>query len=184
MNTKTVLLGTTFAAIFAIAMISSASASDTWLSVDDSVINQKGKNVQLLIDAADTIPKNAGEGVLAGFGWFYADGPDTVFAVTTHKPVRDSHQNPDKWHVHNVVAGPSVGAGADACIASLSGYVQSGISIKGDKMQINTNQNSLSGNLIPGAGAFHIVVDDDACPTTTILADGTDSELNLGVKFQ
>jgi hypothetical protein len=61
-------LGTTFAAIFAIAMISSAFASDTWLGVDNSVINEKGKNVQLLIDAADTIPKNASDGVLAGFG--------------------------------------------------------------------------------------------------------------------
>jgi len=166
-------------------MISSASASDTWLGVDNSVINYKGKNVQLLIDAADTIPKNAGEGVLVGFGWFYASGPDTVFAVTAHNPVRDSHQNPDKWHVHNVVAsGSSDAAIADACIASLSGYVQSGISIKGDKMQINTNQNSLSGTLADGAGAFHIVVSDVACPNTTILADDSDSGLNLGVKFQ
>ena len=182
---KTVLLGTTFAAIFAITMISSASASDPWLGVDNSVINQKGKNVQLLIDATGDIPKNAGEGVLAGFGWFYTDGPDSVFAVTTHNPVRDSHQNPDKWHVHNVVASPSDGTGgADACIASLSGYVQSGISIKGDKMQINTNQNSLSGTLADGAGAFLIVVNATACPNTTILADGSDSGLNLGVKFQ
>lgn len=183
--TKTVLLGTTFVVIFAMAMISSASASDSWLGVDDSVINEKGKNIQLLIDAADTIPKNAGEGVLAGFGWFYADGPDTVFAVTTHNPVRDSHQNPDKWHVHNVMASGSSDSGiADACIASLSGYVQAGISIKGDKMQINTNQNSLSGPLADGAGAFHIVNDASACPNETVLANGEDSGLNLGVKFQ
>ena len=183
--TKTVLLGTTFAAIFAIAMISSASASDPWLGVDNSVINQKGKNVQLLIDATGDIPKNAGEGVLAGFGWFYADGPDAVFAVTTHNPVRDSHQNPDKWHVHNVAVSDSINTEiADACIASLSGYVQAGISIKGEIMQINTNQNSLSGTLSDGAGAFHIVNDASACPIQTVLANGNDSGLNLGVKFQ
>ncbi len=183
--TKTVLLGTTFAVIFAIAMISSASASDTWLSVDSSNIAQKGNNIQLTIDAANTIPKNAGEGVLAGFGWFYASGPDAVFAVTTHNPVRDSHQNPDKWHVHNVQVSASDDlAIADACIASLSGYVQAGISIKGDKMQINTNQNSLSGTLADDAVAFHIVNDAVACPNETVLANGNDSGLNLGVKFQ
>jgi hypothetical protein len=51
-------------------------------------------------------------------------------------------------------------------------------------MQINTNQNSLSGTLADGAGTFHIVVSDVACPNATILADGSDSGLNLDVKFQ
>ena len=51
-------------------------------------------------------------------------------------------------------------------------------------MQINTNQNSLSGTLAAGAAAFHIVNDADACPNETVLANGNDSGLNLGVKFQ
>jgi len=186
MNSKTIL-AVSFAGVFAIAAVIATPvfASDSWLGVDTSNIAAKGAGFQLTIDATDTIPKNAGVGVLAGFGWFYdGNGPDTVFAVTTHNPVRDSHQNPDKWHAHNVVAGASSDTSiADACIVSLSGYVQAGISIKGDKMKINVPATTLSGTLNQGAGAFHIVNNASACGET-LLADGSMSGLNLGVKFQ
>jgi len=187
MNSKTIL-AVSLAGVFAIAaaIASPVFASDSWLGVDTSNVAPKGAAFQLTIDATDAIPKNAGVGVLGGFGWFYGSGPDSVFAVTTHNPVRDSHQNPDHWHAHNVVAGGTIspGSGTDACIVSLSGYVQAGISIKGDKMKINVPATTLSGTLNQGAGAFHIVNNATACGVT-ILADGvTPSGLNLGVKFQ
>ena len=187
MNTKT-LLGISFAAVFATTMIfaQSAQAGVGWMQVEDSSITTKGATTSLMINATGSIPRDAGEGVLFGFGWFYdgATTSDSVFAVTTHNPVRDSHQNPDKWHVHNVVAGASSDdAIADACIVSLSGYVQSGITIQGDIMTINTPVTALSGELNDGAGAFFIVNSDTACPGVTLLADGTPSGLNLGVKF-
>ena len=185
MTTRTIV-GFSLAAIFVASMIAIVSAQPSWLAVDSSNIAQKGsKTYQLSIDAADTIPRNAGKGVLAGYGWFYASGPDTVFAVTTHNPVRDSRQNPDHWHVHNVVAGaPSISDGTvDACIVSLSEYVQAGIAIKGDKMTINVPATTLSGTLGAGAGAFEIVpTDADHCGET-ILANGNPSGLHLGVKF-
>lgn len=167
-------------------MIVPAAASHSWLDVASSdIIAKNSKTTQLTIVATDNIPRNVGDGVLAGFAWFYSSGPDTVFAVTTHKPVRDSHQNPDHWHAHNVILGPSDdGTIADRCIASLSDYVQAGISIKGNTMTINAGANTLSGTLSSGAAAFHIVDNSVACPNTTILANGTDSGLNLGVKLQ
>ena len=184
MKTQTIL-GVSLAAVFAMAMIVPVTASDSWLGVDDSNIVAKNKNTSTLtITATDDIPKNAGEGVLAGFGWLYANGPDTVFAVTTHNPVRDSHQNPDKWHAHNVVLGGSSDSSlADLCIHNLSGYVQAGISIKDNTMTINAGKNTLSGDLANGALAFHIVNEPTACGET-ILANGQPSGLNLGVIVQ
>jgi len=182
------IFGTTLAAVFVISMIATASAAPTWLGVDEGDIAIKGKKtVQLTINATEAIPRNAGEGVLAGFGWFYATGPDTVFAVTTHNPVRDSHQNPDKWHVHNVVAGAPItpDPSVDACIVELSDYVQAGISIKDDIMKINVPATTLSGDLGAGPGAFEIVPTDpvDNICGETILANGNPSGLHLGVKF-
>ena len=187
--TKTTLLGTTLAAAFVISLVGIASASShpSWLGVDDFAINSNSaRTTSLVVDATDSIPRNAGPGVLAGFGWFYDDGPDTVFAVTTHEPVRDSRQNPDHWHAHNVIAGASNDSSvADACIVSLSGYVQAGIAIQGDIMTVNVPPTTLSGSITTGPGSFLIVptIPSDNVCGETLLADGTPSGLNLGVKF-
>lgn len=181
------IVGVSIAALFVIGLVGISAYANglSWLGVDDgSAISKNSQTQRLVIDATDTIPRNAGEGILAGFGWFYADGPDTVFAVTTHNPVRDSHQNPDHWHLHNVIAaGSSDTSIADACIASLSGYIQGGISVQGDKMIINPSRNALSGSLGAGPAAFEIVNNPGACPDETVLANGEDSGLNLGVHF-
>ena len=191
MKTKT-LLGISLAAVFTVSMIAGVSASHPWLSVVDSPIDANGNNVKLTIEAADSIPRNAGPGVLAGFGWGYVSpNPSTHFAVTTHEPVRDSHQNPDGWHVHNVVLGATgasglsgaTGAtGASACIESLTDYVESGIAVKDDTMNINTNQNTLEGDLAEGAVAFHINEYPSECGVTT-LANGNPSGLRLGIEI-
>lgn len=188
MNTKTIL-GLSLTTVFVVSMIGYAYASShpAWLGVDDFAIESNtARTTSLVVDATDTIPNIAGAGVLAGFGWFYDNGPDTVFAVTTHEPVRDSRQNPDHWHTHNVIAGPSNDSGvADACIVSLSGYVQAGIAIQDDIMTVNVPATTLSGDITTGPGAFQIIPTDpvnNVCDET-LLADGTPSGLHLGVKF-
>ncbi|HSB57887.1 MAG TPA: hypothetical protein VLD38_08790 [Nitrosopumilaceae archaeon] len=186
MISKTILV-LSLTAVFAVSMITSVAASYSWLNVDLGNVTVKGqKTIQLTIDASDAIPRNAGVGVLAGYGWFYADGPDTVFAVSTHNPVRDSHQNPDHWHVHNVVAGSTLSQNpaVDACIVSLSDYVEAGISIQGDIMTINVPAVALTGELGAGPGAFEIVPTDSSTCGETVLANGNPSGLHLGVKFQ
>ena len=115
MNTK-IIIGASLAAVFAVFMITPAMATgpETWQHVVSSSVNSKNTQTSVLsVTAADKIPIQTG--VLGGFAWLYADGPNTAIVATSHNGVRDSAQNPDGWHAHNVQLGTG-GLNSDACI--------------------------------------------------------------------
>ena len=146
--------------------------------VETSVfVDQKNQITKLSLSTEDTIPKNTDE--LAGFAWLYDNGPNIAFAITIHdadlngdgkNDVRDSLQNPNGWHAHNVVlATPPEGADENTtfCIAEISDAPNAGISFatQGTDVTVNIRNSQLTGDLSGTAAAFSIVV-DPACPIT------------------
>ena len=129
------------------------------------------------MSAADTIPRNTSE--LAGFAWLYADGPNSAFAITIHdadldgdgkNDVRDSLQNPNGWHPHNVILAappPTADPSTTFCIAEISNAPNAGISFakQGTDVTVNVRNSQLTGDISDTAAAFSIVVDPE-CPIT------------------
>ena len=151
--------------------------------VDGSVsVNEKNQTIKLSLSAADTIPRNTDE--LAGFAWLYADGSNTAFAITIHdadlnndgkNDVRDSLQNPNGWHGHNVIlAAPPEDTDENTtfCIAEISDAPNAGISFakQGTEVTVNVRNSQLTGDISDTAAAFSIVV-DVACPITVPTVD-------------
>jgi len=157
MNVK-LILGASLAAVFAVFMIVPVTATgpSSWQHVVSSSVNSE--NIQtssLSVNAADSIPRHTD--VLGGFAWIYANGPNTAIVATTHTGVRDSEQNPDGWHAHNVHLGPG-GHNSDACIIGLSD-ANVGLSIQGSTLSMNVRNSELTGTLSNSAAAFTIVPD-------------------------
>jgi hypothetical protein len=157
MNTK-IIFGASLAALFAVFMMVPVMATgpEIWQHVVSSSINSKNTQTSTLsVSAADIIPKHTD--VLGGFAWIYADGPNTAIVATTHSGVRDSGQNPDGWHAHNVQLGAG-GHNSDACITGLSD-ANVGLSIQGNTLSMNVRNSELTGTLSDKASAFTIVPD-------------------------
>jgi hypothetical protein len=154
---KSAILVASMASILAISMIVPAMASAaTWQHVETSSITPTSSQTSTLtVVASDTIPKHTS--ILGGFAWLYSSGPNTAFVVVTHSGVRDSNQNPDGWHTHNVLLG-APGSNSDACIAGLSDTT-AGISIQGNTVNVNVINSELTGTLSGSAKAFTIVGD-------------------------
>lgn len=152
---------------------SMSSAAASWLGIVDgsvSVVEENPNLTKLQLTATDIVPMDTT--ALAGFAWFYDDGPNTVFAITTHEGVRDSTQNPDNWHAHNVVLGDAPATSDDdvdasLCIAKISDAPFAGVSIDEDSPEVlvNARTSELTGTVQELAAAFSIVVDED-CPIT------------------
>ena len=117
---------------------------------------------------------------MAGFAWFYDTGPNTVFAITSHdapilldtdsyNEVRDSTQNPNNWHPHNVMLTDGMGQ-ANKCIADLSDAPKAGIAFDEitKLVKVNVKNSALKGDFPESVGvvAFSIIVEND-CPLTT-----------------
>ena len=190
--TKTVLLGATLAAILVVSVMGYAFASGaSWQGiVSDAVVAKNSKTTTLKIEATDTVPRQAG--ILAGFAWLYADGPDSAFAITTHNAgdvdadgdhptndVRDSLQNKDGWHGHNVIldAGTAL---STLCIKEISDAPTSGIALNQENVSVNVRNSVLTGPLSTASAAFDIVVDSD-CPITIPTETIVDGGLPLGI---
>lgn len=165
MNSKTIL-GASLAAVFAILMIvTPASAHLPWQGIVPSSVSVNLVNpnlTELSLTATGTIPKNTPD--LVGFAWLYATGSDTAFAITSHQSVRDSHQNPDGWHAHNVQLGAGAGA-ATFCVAQISDAPTSGVAITGSSLTVQARNSVLTGTPSTTAAAFDIIV-APACPIT------------------
>jgi len=133
-----------------------AAGPETWQHVTSSSVNSKNSQTSVLsVTASDNIPRHTS--VLGGFAWIYASGPNTAIVATSHSGVRDSGQNPDGWHAHNVQLG-SAGSNSDACITGLSD-ANVGLSIHGNTISMNVRNSELTGTLSNGAAAFTIVPD-------------------------
>lgn len=185
--TRTVLLGTTIAALLAISIVGVAAAVESWQGLDsDSVVDKNTNSKVLSVDATDTVPHRTS--TLAGFAWLYADGPNTAFAITTHNAnvdddpkneVRDSNQNPDGWHAHNVVLAAGT-ADSTFCVAEIADAPTAGIAIEDDKIDVNVRNSALTGELGDLAAAFTINV-DGGCPNTLGTEVTEAGPLSLGI---
>ncbi|AJW70971.1 hypothetical protein [Nitrosopumilus adriaticus] len=186
--TKTVLLGATLAAILTVSVLGYAYATGaSWQGItDDAVVAKNSKTTTLKITATDDVPRQAG--ILAGFAWLYADGPNSAFAITTHNAdvdgdgkndVRDSLQNKDGWHAHNVVLGSSTTL-STFCVTEISDAPTSGIAFNNENVKVNVKNSALTGNLGSATAAFDIVVDGD-CPITFPTESVIDGGLPLGI---
>jgi hypothetical protein len=184
MNRK--LLGVSLAAVFAVSMFGISYAASSWVGYSEGAQTAtEGNNKTVLtLTASDTVPRQTSE--LAGFAWFY-DGADLTdneidaLAMTIHSgatgldtdpynEIRDSTQNPNNWHLHNVVLKvPTEAGNAHVCVADLSDAPTGGISIDEDTdlVQVNIRNSALADTLssVPGAAAYSIVVADNCPPT-------------------
>lgn len=170
MNSK--LLGATLAAVFAISSIGFAAAALSWQGINSDSVDSKNANTTLLtITASDAVPQKTSD--LVGFAWLYASGPNTAFAITQHNAnvdddpkneVRDSTQNPDGWHAHNVVLGNGT-LNSTFCVAEIVDAPNAGVSINGDLVKVNVQNSALTGTLSSTTAVFDIII-DGGCANT------------------
>ena len=161
-----IVLGAVLTTIFAAFVVAPAMATGpaSWQHVVSSSVTSTNDNTSTLsIVASDNIPRHTG--VLGGFAWVYANGPSQVFVAVTHSGVRDSNQNPDGWHTHNVNLAFGISPGSNACITGLSDTTTSGLSIHGNTLSVNVRNSELTGTLSSNAAAFTIVADSGCAGT-------------------
>ncbi len=153
-----IIVGASLAVAFLATMIMTpVFAAESWQHVNSSTVTPLNSQVtRATVVAADKIPTTTS--VLGGFAWLYASGPNTAFVAVTHNGVKDSTQNPNGWHTHNVSLGPG-GANSDACITGLGPDTFAGVAINGDTINVNVRNSQLTGTLSGGATAFTIVGD-------------------------
>jgi len=162
MNTKTIL-GISFVAVFAVAMISSpafAGAHPPWLIVSSSTVTAQSPMVtKATVVTNGDIPRNTN--VFGGYAFPIVGNPSWGFlGITTHDPARDSHQNPVGWHPHLVNVDGSL------CIKGVSLATNGGITIKGDTLMLRIPNTEIGGIISSStAFAFFIVVDTTTCPS-------------------
>lgn len=186
--TKWAIWGMALAAAFAVSMtMLPALGHLAWQPITPGSVSITSPNpnlTQLSLTASGTIPKQFPD--LVGYAWLYASGPNSAYAITSHQSVRDSHQNPDGWHAHNVVLAPpppipdTDGVLSTFCVAAISDAPTSGISIKGSSVTVNARTSTLTGSFAGVAASFDIVIDAECpitVPTPTIVPGG----LPLGV---
>ena len=137
--------------------------------------------LHLGVDAGGSIPRHP-DGFIQSvpvFGYAWVNTSDGRGIVTVIHPMigRDSNQNPDGWHTHPVQL--SEGADFDFCIESI-GRSQGGITINGDKLNLNISMRwgGLNVPEITAAAAF-IVQPDAGCVTTGLAVDLTDDPVVL-----
>lgn len=166
------ILGMSLAALFAVSIIGTASAAVDWQTiVPGSVTTEaKVKNSQLGLTVTNPVDQQTDD--LAGFAWFYNTNADgyTGLAITTHNakvaleakknPARDSTQNPDGWHAHNVKltqVGPTT-----YCVDDLSDAPSVGIAFGQDgSVKVNAPGSAVKSSFNGFAASFNIVPDFD-----------------------
>jgi len=186
---KKQLLGIALTAVFAISMIGVASAHLDWQGIDsDSVIAKNKSTTILTIDATDVVPQKTKD--LVGFAWLYVEtSNNSAIAITQHQVnpdgaapknvVRDSTQNPDGWHPHNVNLGPGT-SNSSLCVTDIVDAPNAGISIDEDIVSVNIRNSILTGELSTASAAFDIIVDAD-CPITNGTEVTEAGPLRLGI---
>jgi len=119
------------------------------------------QTTELSLQASAGIP-HVERVILAGFGWLYEDGTSGYFA-TSHFGVRDSIQNPDHWHPHNIAfEEASGGAGSIThCITDIFDVTFAGIPINDDTIRVNARNSEFLAPFMdpPTAISFDIIPD-------------------------
>jgi len=166
------ILGVSIAALFAVSVIGYAHAAVDWQDIVDGSVTTEAKVKNSRLGLTVTNPVDQQTDDLAGFAWFYNANPDsfTAFAITTHNakvaleakknPARDSTQNPDGWHAHNVVL-RNVAPGT-FCVDDLSDAPTAGIAFGQDgSVKVNAPGKAIKSSFSGTAASFNIVPDFD-----------------------
>ena len=152
-----------------------AVAGPAWLNVPGlstfTATNQNDQMVKLSVTTDGPIPRRADTFInsnpVVGFAW--ADLDSGKVLVATIHPVlgRDSHQNPDAWHVHTATLGGGATLPNDFCVASIDSSPTAGIEIRGNTMRINVRASALpvAPSAFDAAVGFTIQ-GDPACAST------------------
>jgi len=138
-------------AAFAAGPVLAAGIGPAWLNVpglsDFTATNQNDNMVKLSVTTDGPIPRHADEFVLAnpvvGFAWADLDSGKVIVATIHPMLGRDSHQNPDAWHLHTATLSGGATAPNDFCVASIDSSPTAGIAIRGNTMQINVSASDL-----------------------------------------
>ncbi len=173
--TKTVILGTSFAAIFALSMIMVPAFAGGHLAIIGSDVFNHPTNSKVSITVSAPIPQ---DGSLGAFG-FGAIGLNGVIAVTTHGGVGpDSEVQADQsdpvFHTHVVTLkttglcktpGNPNGNPAGLAVASASFEDVGKLKVANNKVKVTGIPNSAVGDLSGDVVAFRLsVVGDPAAP--------------------
>jgi len=193
MNSRAIL-GISLAAIFVMTMVTlPAFAHFTWQGIITDAITPKNANTTVLsITTSATVPPTPQIPILAGFAWLYSAGPNGAFAITLHNAgnvngdaseppndVRDSTQNPDGWHAHNVNLGAGT-ASSTFCVTAIVDAPNAGIGIKGSQIDVQIKNSVLTGTLGTATAGFDIII-DGACGITAGTGSTTAGPLPLGI---
>lgn len=136
----TLSLGATFS-MFDFTLISAHGAWQYIVPGSVNIDDSKPNTTVLSLTAEAPIP-HVERVILGGFGWLYEDG-NSALVVTSHYGIRDSAQNPDHWHVHNVTFESVNGGSITHCITSLTNDDTAGIPINEDDIRVIIQNNKL-----------------------------------------
>ena len=150
--------------VFAISDSIPVTAHGAWqeIVVDSVNVEAQGPNVTVLSLTAEAPVPHVERIILGGFGWMYVGG-DHALVVVSHYGVRDSVQNPDHWHVHNMFFDSVQSASFSHCIreGGLSFDDTAGAPINEDDIRVIIQNSKLEGTLVdpPIAISFDIMPD-------------------------
>jgi hypothetical protein len=173
------------ASLIAIAAVSASSPGPPYLSVTSfSAHSQNGNTAKLSLTTRSEIPGHPDAFISAnnntGFAWVDVD-TGKAFSVVLHGSApRNSHQDPQGWHVHVVTLTGGATPPNDYCMASLDASPTAGISLHGNTMDVNA-----TASRVPVAPeAFDVAVGftvqlDFACPGLVSLGQPTDIHLAI-----
>jgi len=155
-----------------------------YLAVQSFSAESRGVNaVQLSATVADAIPRQPDgfidSELIVGIAW--ADlGSGTAVVATIHPLLgRDSHQQPDAWHVHTVQLTGGATAPNDFCLVAVLSTPTAGMQIWGSTMEL-----SLRASEMPEANGSPLAADDiDAAVGFTVQAGDAGCATGLGVRI-
>jgi len=139
------------AALLMAGPVLAAGSGPAWLNVPGlsafTAATQGNNLVKLTVSTDGTIPRQADAFVnsnpVVGFAWADLDSGKVV--VATIHPVlgRDSHQDPDAWHVHTATLSGGATGPNDFCVSSIDSTPTAGIAIQGNTMSISMRASDL-----------------------------------------
>ena len=151
-----------FGILVFISELPSAVGHGDWQNIMAGSVSVKKINqniTELSLQTAAPIP-HVERIILGGFGWIYEDG-NSALVVTSHYGIRDSKQNPDHWHIHNLTFESVDSASFSHCVTGITTDETAGIAINQDKIKVNINNKNLASTLKspPIAMSFDIMPD-------------------------
>ena len=168
MKTKTTLIASVVAITLVLGLgVAPALAGGPpgYTVATSATADEKDGSLKLSVTAAGDIPRFPDEFIndedVLVFGFAWADlTTGNVILATIHPTIgRDSHQNPDAWHIHPGLLGQE-GQSSTFCVTSL-GTAQGGLKIKGNTLSLNveTSQTTTTLAALEGAVGFTVVED-------------------------